>query len=160
MSDSAVLSHPNVRVPPPLIYVAGFFAGWLIDRRWPLPMMAPEHHDARMLLGAVFIVLFLALMASAFTTFRTARTAIIPISPASTIVTSGPYRVSRNPMYVGFAALYIGVALFFNSWWPLVLLPLVMLVIDRAVIAREERYLRSAFPAEYAAYCARVRRWI
>jgi len=63
-------------------------------------------------------------------------------------------------MYVSLAALYLAIALIIGSWWPVVLLPLVLLVIQRAVIAREERYLRQRFPAEYPAYCARVRRWL
>ena len=75
-------------------------------------------------------------------------------------MTAGPYRLTRNPMYVSLAALYVGVSLFANSWWPLLLLPVVLLAVDRAVIAREERYLAGAFPAEYAAYRARVRRWL
>ncbi|HEX6629907.1 MAG TPA: isoprenylcysteine carboxylmethyltransferase family protein, partial [Gemmatimonadaceae bacterium] len=84
----------------------------------------------------------------------------IPNRPATRLATGGPYRLTRNPMYVSLAALYLGVALFANSWWPVALLPLVLLVVDRAVIAREERYLAAAFPDEYAAYRARVRRWL
>jgi len=157
---SSALPHANVRVPPPLIYVVGFAAGWLVDRRWPLAILGPEHGRLRIAIAMVFILCWLVLMMSAFTTFRRARTAIIPVLPASTVVTTGPYRVTRNPMYVSLIALYIGAALLVNSWWPLVLLPAVVLTIDRAVIAREERYLRSAFPVEYAAYCDRVRRWL
>jgi len=63
-------------------------------------------------------------------------------------------------MYLSLVCLYVAVALMLDTWWALVLLPVVVLVIDRAVIAREERYLTAAFPAEYAAYRARVRRWL
>jgi protein-S-isoprenylcysteine O-methyltransferase Ste14 len=63
-------------------------------------------------------------------------------------------------MYVGLVALYLGVTLLMNSWWPLFFLPVVVILIDRTVIAREERYLASAFPAEYGAYTKRVRRWL
>ena len=157
---SSALPHPDVRVPPPLIYVIGFGIGWLVDRRWPLGIFGPEHGRMRIAIAMVFIACWFVLMMTAFTTFRRARTAIIPLFPASSVVTTGPYRVTRNPMYVSFIALYIGAALLVNSWWPLVLLPAVVLTIDRAVIAREERYLRSAFPVEYAAYCDRVRRWL
>jgi protein-S-isoprenylcysteine O-methyltransferase Ste14 len=154
------LPHPNVRVPPPAIYLVGFVAGWLVDRRWPLAVMGAEHGRARVAIAALFIVLWFVLMITAFATFRRARTAIIPVFPATSVVTTGPYRVTRNPMYVSLIALYVGGSLLVNSWWPLILLPAVVLLIDRAVIAREERYLRSAFPAEYAAYCDRVRRWL
>jgi protein-S-isoprenylcysteine O-methyltransferase Ste14 len=154
------LPHPNVRFPPPLIYLIGFAAGWLIDRRWPLPALGPDHARARLAIAMLFIVCWFVMMMTAFMTFRRAHTAIIPVFPASGVVTTGPYRVTRNPMYVSLIALYIGAALLLNSWWPLILLPVVVLLIDRMVIAREERYLRSAFPAEYAAYCDRVRRWV
>ena len=147
-------------MPPPVIYLIGFVAGWLIDRRWPLETFGPEHGRTRIAIATVFLVCWLVLMMSAVITFRRARTAIIPVLPASTVVTTGPYRVTRNPMYVSLVALYVGASLLVNSWWPLILLPAVVLLIDRAVIAREERYLRSAFPAEYAAYCDRVRRWV
>lgn len=160
MPQPEALPHPDVRVPPPLIYVAGFALGWLIHRRSPLWILDADHRDFRLILGALCVVIWLGLFASAFGRFRSARTSMVPIVPATAIVTDGPYRVTRNPMYVSLAALYTGAALFLNSWWPLVFLPLVLIVVDRSVIAREERYLRSAFPAEYAAYCARVRRWI
>jgi protein-S-isoprenylcysteine O-methyltransferase Ste14 len=160
MPAGSVLPHPNVLVPPPVIYVVGFAAGWLVNRRWPLPILGPEHSRLRIAVAATFILCWLVLMIAAFTTFRRARTAIVPLFPATSVVTAGPYRVTRNPMYVSLIALYVGVSLIVNSWWPLIVLPLVVLLIDRAVIAREERYLRSAFPTEYAAYCDRVRRWL
>ncbi|MFL5562811.1 MAG: methyltransferase family protein, partial [Gemmatimonadaceae bacterium] len=75
-------------------------------------------------------------------------------------VVGGPYRFTRNPMYVSMAALYLGLSLALNSWWPVVLLPFVLLIIQRAVIAREERYLRARFPVEYPEYCRTVRRWL
>jgi protein-S-isoprenylcysteine O-methyltransferase Ste14 len=160
MAQPGAIPHANVRVPPPLIYVAGFAVGWLVHRRSALRILGADHRDVRLILGALCVVLWLGLFASAFGRFRSARTSMVPIVPATAIVTDGPYRVTRNPMYVSLAALYAGAALFMNSWWPLALLPLVLIVVDRTVIAREERYLRSAFPVEYAAYCARVRRWI
>ena len=78
-------------------------------------------------------------------TFWRARTAIIPHRPASRLVRHGPYRFTRNPMYVGLTGLYTGLALIFNVGWPLVLLPLVLVVLWGVVIQREERYLRAAF---------------
>ena len=82
------------------------------------------------------------------------------MSPARTIVTSGPYRYTRNPMYIGLTLGYIGFAIALNMAWPLVTLPLVLIALRVFVIAREERHLRDAFPDEYLAYCDRVRRWI
>src|SRR5207253_2608083 len=120
--------------------------------------MTTSPGNGRMIIAVVCFVIWLALMLAAFTTFARARTTIIPNQPANALVTNGPYRITRNPMYVSLAALYIGLSLLVNSWWPLVLLPVVLVIIDRAVIAREERYLTDAFPADYPAYQRRVRR--
>ena len=70
------------------------------------------------------------------------------------------YRFSRNPMYVSLALLYIAVTLVLDSWWPLLLLPAVLAIVDRVVILREERYLSRAFPHLYDEYRRRVRRWL
>lgn len=148
-----------MRFPPPLVYVAGVAAGWLLHLRWPLPI-AVAGSRFRVLGIAVCIAIGFALVTGAFVAFRRAQTAIIPNRPAAALVTSGPYRFTRNPMYVSLVLLYLAAALWINSWWPVFLLPVVVLVIQRTVIAREERYLAGAFAAEYAAYRRRVRRWL
>lgn len=114
----------------------------------------------RDVVGALGILIWLALFLSALAAFRRARTTLIPNQPAAALVTRGPYRITRNPMYLSLVALYLGVTLLMNSWWPLFFFPVVVILIDRTVIAREERYLASAFPAEYGAYTKRVRRWL
>lgn len=159
MADSASLPHAGVRFPPPLLYLAGILAGWGLHQWRPMPLTGGSS-IGRAGAGIVAIVAALAILLSAFRTFRRARTTLIPNQPATTLVTDGPYRFTRNPMYLGLAILYAGITLLLNTWWPLVVLPLVILGIDRAVIAREERYLRSAFPAQYGAYSQRVRRWL
>jgi protein-S-isoprenylcysteine O-methyltransferase Ste14 len=92
--------------------------------------------------------------------FGRAGTPVPPYRPATRLVTSGPYRYSRNPDYVGQTLLYVGIALVANSWWPLLLLPLVLVVVQRGVIEREERYLEARFGQEYRDYKVRVRRWL
>src|SRR5262245_64091447 len=82
-----------------------------------------------------------ALVGWAFATFRRARTAIIPHHPASQLVRGGPYRFTRNPMYVSLTLLYLGLSLIFDKAWPLAVLPLVVFTLRRLVIAREEAYL-------------------
>jgi protein-S-isoprenylcysteine O-methyltransferase Ste14 len=79
---------------------------------------------------------------------------------ASHVVESGPYRFSRNPMYVGSTVGYTGLALLFNLAWPVVLLPIVLIVLTVAVILREERYMHARFGPAYETYCARVPRWL
>jgi protein-S-isoprenylcysteine O-methyltransferase Ste14 len=93
-------------------------------------------------------------------TFVMARTAVFPNQPARALVRHGPYRFTRNPMYVGLTLLYVGTALIANLVWPFVLLPVVILVMTTMIIRREEAYLRRAFGAEYDGYCAGVRRWV
>jgi protein-S-isoprenylcysteine O-methyltransferase Ste14 len=92
--------------------------------------------------------------------FRRERTTLIPNRPATALATDGIYSRTRNPMYLSLAILYIGVTLMLDSWWPILIEPLVLVVVDRLVIAREERYLMHAFPHIYDEYRRRVRRWI
>lgn len=153
------LPHPGVRLPPPVVYATGVAAGWLLHLRWPLAL-AGAGSRFRVLGIAVCIASGLALATGALAAFRRARTTMLPHRPAAGLVTSGPYRFTRNPMYVSLVLLYLAAALWINSWWPIFLLPLVALVIQRTVIAREERYLAGAFTTEYAAYRRRVRRWL
>jgi protein-S-isoprenylcysteine O-methyltransferase Ste14 len=159
MTEPAPLASAGVRFPPPFVYALGILAGWLVDRRW---RWAITDHPTlwRPIVVAALILVWFALFISAATRFRRAGTSIIPNKPVSAFVVGGPYRFTRNPMYVSLAALYLGVALILNSWWPVVLLPVVLIFIQGAVIAREERYLRARFPVEYPAYCSRVRRWL
>ena len=155
--------HAGVNFPPPFVYVAAFVAGLLLQREWPLPITGPAQEAVRgaiLMAGYALFLMFLVLVASAFFMFGWARTTVIPNQPASALVTNGPYRISRNPMYLALALGYAGLALILSTWWPLFFLPLAVLVIDRLVIAREERYLASAFPQEYGAYRRRVRRWL
>ena len=159
MVNSSSLAHPGVRFPPPLLYLAGLLAGFGLNRWQPLPLMAGGLLW-REVAATVCFVAWVALSFGAFAIFRRSRTSIIPNRPATALVTAGPYRFTRNPMYLSLVVLYVGVTLLTNSWWPLVLLPVVVLAVDRLVIAREERYLADAFPTDYAAYRARVRRWL
>lgn len=162
MPNSPRLEHAGVSFPPPFVYAAGFLIGLLVNRWWPLAITAASGPPAvaRIAAAAAAFLAWIAFFAGALAAFQRAGTTLIPNRPATAFVERGPYRFSRNPMYVSLVALYVGLALWLNTWWPLVLLPVVILVIQVAVIAREERYLASAFPEPYAAYCKRVRRWL
>lgn len=156
------LAHPGVRFPPPLLFVLGFAAGWALDRVRPLAL-GPGAHDGSPWTdpaGLTAVALGLGVMGWALLTFRRARTAVYPNRPATRLVTGGPYRRSRNPMYVGLTAVYLGLALLAGTRWPVLLLPAVLLALTAGVIRREERYLASAFGPAYAEYCRRVRRWL
>ncbi|MDQ3571887.1 MAG: isoprenylcysteine carboxylmethyltransferase family protein [Actinomycetota bacterium] len=147
----------GVKVPPPLYFVAGFLASVGLEAampidRPPLPIT---------LLGAAIgIAGWLALDGAAMLSFIRARTSMIPMKPSSALVRTGPYRFTRNPMYVGMAALYLGLAFALGFIWPLIVLPLVLVAIDRLVIAKEEAYLARRFEQPYRDYMERVRRWL
>lgn len=149
--------HPNVRFPPPFLYVAAVIGGLLLDRRWSLPIGADR---ARPALAWLLIAVSAALMASSFGSFWRKHTSIIPIRPATALVITGPYRFTRNPMYLALALLTTGLGLWMNTWWPILLLVPTLAMVQRLVIAREERYLRRRFGAAYDAYARDVRRWV
>src|SRR5687767_1405025 len=159
VSESTV-PHPGVRFPPPTLFVLAFAAGWLLHRRWPRTLLPGSWTNAREMTGALLVAAGLALITWALATFHRHRTAIYPNRPASRIVRDGPYRRTRNPMYVSMTLIYLGLTLLLNSWLPLVFLPIALLLLMQLVVAREERYLRSAFGDEYAAYCRDVGRWL
>jgi protein-S-isoprenylcysteine O-methyltransferase Ste14 len=147
----------GVIAPPPLIYLAGLAFGFGLEALLPgasLPGLI------RWVGGGVLALAGVALLASFNTAFTRKGTAVEPWKPTTAIVTTGPYRVTRNPAYLGMALVYVGIALLAGALWLLVPLPLVLVVIDRAVIAREERYLERKFGREYLDYKAGVRRWI
>lgn len=159
MPDEDQPKHASVHFPPPLVYLLGLVAGWALDRwiAWPITAGASRLRSG---LAALFVLAYLALFVTAITSFRRAGATPIPNRPVKAFVQSGPYRLTRNPMYVSLACLYLAGALWLNTWWAVVLLVVVLVIIDRAVIRREERYLTSAFPTEYSAYRSRVRRWL
>jgi protein-S-isoprenylcysteine O-methyltransferase Ste14 len=159
MAGEATSDNAGVKVPPPLVYVAGVVLGWVVDRGRPLPIF-DRPGGLRLALALLFGLGWLVFFAPAFAGFWRSRTTLIPNRPATALVTTGIYSVTRNPMYLSLALLYLAAAMVLNSWWIVVLLPLVLVVIQRGVIAREERYLARAFPHEYAEYRRRVRRWL
>lgn len=159
MTDHAPMRSPGVRFPPPLLHVAGLAAGWFLERRVrALPLLGDP--DLVSAFGMLLVALGLALTAWGMLTFRAAHTAIIPMRGASRLVDHGPYRYTRNPMYTGFTLMYVGAAAMMYSAWPLLALPIVVGLLIRLVIEREERYLQDAFGADYSGYRARVRRWL
>jgi protein-S-isoprenylcysteine O-methyltransferase Ste14 len=149
--------HSGVFVPPPFFYVIPLGIGILIHRFYPAPLMPRE---IAVVFGMPLVALGTALVAFAMILFFRARTSPIPIQPTTTIVETGPYRFTRNPMYLGLVLLYLGVTLWVDTLWPLLFLPLVLFMVQRFVIAREERYLEAKFGESYRGYKARVRRWI
>jgi protein-S-isoprenylcysteine O-methyltransferase Ste14 len=147
----------GVVAPPPLIFVAGLIVGFALEALLPgvdLPGLLQWG------LGGLLILAGLALLLSFNTSFSRKGTAVEPWKPTTAIVTTGPYRFTRNPAYLGMALTYIGIAVTSSALWVLLPLPFVLAVIDRGVIAREERYLERKFGEEYLAYRRTARRWL
>ena len=139
--NDAVAQNAGVHFPPPLLFVGGFGAGWLIDRFFlALPLRAGSsaaYHGV----GLLLVVLGVGLAAWGMLTFRRVGTAIVPNRPASQIVASGPYRFTRNPMYTGLSLVYLGGVALANSAWPLLLFPVGVLL-----FAANSEYTRGAHP--------------
>ena len=151
---------PAVPFPPPLLFAAAFLAGWLIHRASPLWPPIPVAVAATVTwFSGVLVVAGLAFAYWGIYTFTRHRTAIYPNRDASTLVMTGPYRYTRNPMYTGMIVAYLGGVGIVESLWPLVTLPLAIIGLYRIVIAREERHLTQAFGDAYREYQRRVGRW-
>jgi protein-S-isoprenylcysteine O-methyltransferase Ste14 len=151
--------HAGVFVPPPLLFVVPLIGALLINQSRPWPIMVDE--SLRLAAAFVLIALGISIGIAGVAAFREAKTTILPAGrPTTTIVDHGPYRFTRNPMYVAMALGYLGLAALFDSWWPDLVLPLILLVVDSMVIRREERYLSEKFGEPYVRYMQRVRRWI
>jgi len=150
---------PAVQFPPPVPFAVGFALGAVLERVLPLRarlFALPQSSVGGVLLFAAGA----ALVVTGMLTFRRHHTAIYPNRPASSVVTSGVYAYTRNPMYLGLSIAYLGGVLATGMWWPLFLLPLVLLLIVLLVISREEAHLHERFPDEFGAYRATVRRWL
>ena len=152
---------PGTPFPPTLLFVLGLLFAWWLHASIPFEIIAaPSFGPWVLAVGAVALAAGAAVFWWGMSTFARARTGILLQRPASRLVTYGPYRWSRNPMYVGFVAMYLGLAILMNSVWPIALLPAVIVSLELIVITREERYLRTIFGALYDEYCRRVNRWI
>lgn len=151
---------PGVAIPPPFVFMAALALGFLVHRAYPVGVGPASARRVLAVVGWALVLAFLLLFLPAAYAFIRARTNILPSQPATAIVEDGPYRWSRNPMYVGVTLLAIGVALVFNSLWALLMVPVAVVITDRYTIAREERYLERAFGETYLDYKRRVRRWV
>lgn len=156
MSEKA-RDHAGVIAPPPLIVFGVLVGGLIINYVAPIAFL-PQ--GVNLIVGAVPIALGLALGIAAIATMFRAGTSPEPHQSVRALVTNGPFRITRNPIYLGFALMYLGVCAAFNALAALALFPLAMAIIHFGVILREEKYLEAKFGDEYLRYKMQVRRWI
>ena len=143
-------------VRPPIVYFVAIVTGLGLEVAWPTPPLP----RALVLLGIVLVLLAVTLFVLSIRELRAARTTFRTRQPTTTIVMTGPYRRSRNPIYLAFTLLQLGIGLSRNSAWVLGLLVPALVLVSSGTIAREERYLEEKFGDEYGRYKADVPRWL
>jgi protein-S-isoprenylcysteine O-methyltransferase Ste14 len=145
-----------LRVPVPWVFILSYLLGAALELVIPARLVGAWTTP----IGAIFFLIGAVVATWGQVLFRRAHTTTVPGEVSSTFVSSGPYRISRNPMYLGLVLAYIGEAGLLNQVWPLVLLPFVIAYVHSTVIPLEESRLEEAFGEQYDRYRARVRRWI
>lgn len=149
---------PAVRFPPPLVFIGFILLGLLVDRWLGLPAMPISREIAWT--GFALMMVGIALLIVSLGLFRAHGENPEPWTPSQAIIARGPYRHSRNPMYLAMVMAQTGYALWDSSMGTLLFVPFAFIAIDRAVIAKEESYLRARFGKVYEDYCRQVRRWL
>jgi protein-S-isoprenylcysteine O-methyltransferase Ste14 len=152
------VDRPNVVIPPPIAWALAILAGLGVGWFYPLQFVATS--IPRNWVGGGVFALRLALAIWAIVTIRRAGTQIDINKPTTAIVENGPYRLTRNPIYLGIVLGQTGIAIDFDNLWVLAMLVPFYIVIRRGVVAREEAYLERKFGAVYLGYKSRVRRWV
>jgi len=152
------IDHPNINkyVHPPVVTLLYITLALLLGKFLRIPLTLPPilHY-----IGFPLICIAFLFGAAAFIEFRKAQTTLDPHSSVKAMVTTGVYRFTRNPIYLGFLLILIGLPLYLGSYWGLILAPLFIITMNRLVIEREEVYLEDKFSDRYSEYKSRVRRW-
>ncbi len=152
-----------LHVPVPWVFVLTYLVGVLLQRLIPglsSSAIPPEVAQKSVAVGGVLFVVGAIIAGWGLVIFRKARTTTVPGKSSTRLVTWGPYRFTRNPMYVGLALAYLGEAGLMKQIWPVVVLPLVIAYVNWIVIPVEEARLKEDYQDEYSEYRSRVRRWI
>ena len=147
----------GVILPPPIIYLLFLALAWLLDASLPiaLPQALWTHYFGWGLIDAgVLLLLWAALL------MLWCRTTVNPYGKPAKLLKEGPFRFSRNPIYLADSLIYCGIALLWGSLWAWLLLPALIVTMQRGVIVYEEKLLNELFGEDYRAYCGRVRRWL
>ncbi len=158
--NDAPASKPGGVPLPPLIYVAATAVAIILNAVYPLPWFSSPLSDILVAAGLVALVAVAALLFTAVGTLRRAKTTLNPNAVADHLVTSGPFAVTRNPMYLALALLMIGLGMIFGITWFVLLAVVAAFAVQKLAIEREENRLAEKFGKRYRDYAKRVRRWI
>lgn len=142
---------------PPLLFGSTLLLALLLRFLFPTPLLA---YPVNLIIGVPLIVVGMLTLRQCFGYMRRARTTIHPAGSTTAIVSTGLYRYTRNPMYLSLTLIYLGVCVAANAYWGLLLLIPLLVVVQKGIIEREERYLERKFGEEYLRYKQQVRRWL
>ncbi len=150
---------PGVYIPPPLFYVVIFLIALFLQKQFPINAIIFRGQGIK-ILGIIFIVIALFFLIRSLGQFLKSKNTLIPMLPASSLQTNGIYQITRNPMYLGLAIVYLGLSCLIGNWWNFILFPFLLLFVQQYIIKHEEKYLDRRFGNEYADYKRKVRRWL
>lgn len=150
---------PGVYIPPPLFYVFTFIIAIIIQRKFPIDNYLFQQEWLK-ITGIAFLVISLFFLVRSLRQFFKSKNTLILIKPATSLQTNGIYGITRNPMYVGLAIVYLGLSCILGNWWNFILFPILVLIVKEYIIKREERYLEREFGQKYTDYRSKVRRWL
>ena len=156
MAETA--DHADVRVLPPVLFLASILAGLLLQ--WAVPLGFAGGSTGRVALGLALVAAGIAAGAWTIVWMRRTKQDPDPRKPTPELIVGGPFRYSRNPIYVGMALIQFGLGVALGNGWILLLLPLTLALLQVAVIAKEEEYLDRKFGEAYRGYRSSVRRWV
>lgn len=149
-----------MHIPVPWVFVLTYLVGVVAEYAWPPRIFDGGRVHGLQIAGGVLLAIGAGIAAWGLMTFRKARTTTVPGRASSALVTWGPYRFTRNPMYIGLSLAYLGEAGILRQLWPVLLLPLTLAYLNWVVIPVEENKLREVFGEIYENYQAKVRRWL
>ena len=150
---------PRLPLPPPVLLLLALVAAIILDWAPPHFLAPPVGFNPQVILGALLVIGSLLLVSSAVREFRREGTNVVPTRPALKIVTTGPYRFTRNPMYLSMVLFLLGLSLVFSLEWGIIFMPILWIGYDRLIVAREEAYLSAKFGGGYQLLLDKTRRW-
>lgn len=151
--------HPGIYVPPPIIYALTFLAAVFIQKKVPINDSL-FHRQVTKIVGVGLLIIALFFLLRSLIQFALSKNTLVTIMPTHSLQTNGIYNITRNPMYLGLAIVYLGISCLIGNWWNIILFPFLLLIIQQYMINREEKYLERRFGQVYLDYKLKVRRWL